>query len=166
MKPILCDWDGDCLRPVGRGLETARDQWIEGQRYTMEALDIRSAAEHRRYFALVHLHWLQIPEKYGNEWPTAEAFRKWALIQAGYYNTRIFACESEGEAKRQERWRMCDEEYVKVERDGCTVFARYAASQSGQAMSRRKFHNSAEAVLGVMERVTGIPSEELGKVAA
>lgn len=58
-----------------------------GQIYEVEIKKARNVQFHKKFFALIKLAWLNMPEKYDGIYPHPENLRKAFLIEAGYFET-------------------------------------------------------------------------------
>src|SRR5690349_2757067 len=100
-RPLPMQWDGEVMRPTRGFARLADKAYVVGEVYTLVEADAsRSQASHRHYFAAVYDAWLNLPELDAERFPTVEHLRKYALIRAGYCDTREIVCSSKAEAVR------------------------------------------------------------------
>jgi hypothetical protein len=161
MRPVLMQWDGEVMRPVGRGLQLATEQYVPGERYMLEPLDARSLAEHRHYFAWLNEAWANLPEQWGNRWTNPEQLRKWALNQTPFCTTTVHRTASVAEAKNLVRYLLVVDDELEIERIGRRVIVKKADSQNFQSMSKKKFRESKEAVMAVVAMLIGVTPQTL-----
>jgi hypothetical protein len=55
--------------------------------YEVEIKKARNIEFHKKYFALIKLAWLNLPEQYDELYPHLDNFRKAVQIMAGFYDT-------------------------------------------------------------------------------
>src|SRR5512147_754375 len=58
-----------------------------GTDYKVEIKKARNYQFHKKYFALIKLAWLTMPEKFDSQYPHPENLRKALQIEAGYFET-------------------------------------------------------------------------------
>lgn len=58
-----------------------------GADYKVEIKKARNIMFHKKYFALIKLAWLNMPEKYNSQYPHPENLREALQIEAGYFDT-------------------------------------------------------------------------------
>jgi hypothetical protein len=163
-RPLPMQWDGEAMRPTRGFAALADKQFVIGEVYTLEEIDpTRSAASHRHYFAAVYDAWLNLPERETERFPTAEHLRKYALIRAGYCDSREIVCTSKAEAIRLGAFIKPMDPYALVAISGAVVRAYTAKSQSTKAMGKRVFQESKDAVLGVLAGMIEVSREQLLK---
>jgi hypothetical protein len=161
MRPILYQWDGGAMRPVGRMQALADQQFVPGERYVLELSNNRSMAEHRQYFAWLHEAWTNLPEHLEKRWIDPDRLRKWALIRAGHCKTKTYPAKSEAEARRYIKTETEDDDEVEIERFGYEVTIHWAKSQSFEAMTAAEFRASKEAVVAIVSMLIGTTPEIL-----
>lgn len=163
MRPVLCQWDGEVMRPVGRMQALAARQYVPGERYMLEPSNSRSQAEHRQYFAWLNEAWANLPEYHAGRWVDADRLRKWALIRAGHCKTTTYPAKSKAEAWRYIKSRLeeDDEIEVAVEPDSHWVTVHEAKSQSFEAMTAVQFRKSKEDVIAIVSMLIGVTPKTL-----
>jgi hypothetical protein len=161
-RPLPFQWDGEAMRPT-RGFARAADQeFVVGEVYTLTEADHgRSGASHRHYFASVYEAWLNLPEIDAERFPTADHLRKYALIRAGYCDSREIVCASKTEAVRLGAFVKPMDPYALVAVAGPVVRVYTAKSQKPRAMGRKVFQESKDAVLGVLAGMIEVSREQL-----
>lgn len=150
-------------------------QYEEGDEYTLVPLEERSMASHRQYFAALGSGFKNIPEAImwrrdkanalivddnGYKipmWPTAEHWRKWLLIEAGWYTEKIIEQANATYAKRFAAWFRTEDEFARIAVSGSTVIIRRAKSQAMPAMKKADFEASKRAVLDLNDQMTNVP---------
>ncbi len=162
--PILVEWDGEAFQPAGSlHKKRANEQYVVGERYTMDVLEQRSAESHRHYFAAIHEAWQNMPERLGEKFASSEHLRKFALIKAGFRDERSITCSSKAEANRLAVFIRPLDDFAVVTVVGATVTMYTAKSQSMRAMGKVDFAASKDAVLDVIARMIGTSAEDLAK---
>lgn len=160
--PIAWQWNGEAMIPFTRSFaKRADEQFIVGERYMLSVVEERSAAAHKAYFAALKDAWLNLPEPYPEQFPTAEHLRKFALIKCGYCETRQIVSRSAAEAVRLAAFIRPIDEYVLVLTRGPVVTVYTAQSQKYNAMDRQTFRESANAVLDYVAELIGTNREDL-----
>jgi hypothetical protein len=166
VKPIRMTWDGEALRPAspywGR---LADEQFVIGAVHMVEEHPERSDNTHRHYFATINEAWKNLPEDLAQEFPTAEALRKKALVKAGFHDQQTFVASSKAEAIRLAAFMRPIDEFAVISVDGCAVVRLTPKSQNYRAMGRAEFQRSKEAVLAIVADMIGAPVAEIERQA-
>jgi hypothetical protein len=166
MRPIICEWDGEALRPIRHQRKTAAGQFVVGRRYVMTAVEQRSWASNNHYFAALNEAWLNLPEDQAERFPSADHLRKYALIKCGYADEQSIVCSSHAEALRVAAFVGPIDSYAVVAIDGRVVRRFTAKSQSRSAMGKAEFERSKRAVLDYVAGLIGTTAEQLADHAA
>lgn len=153
--PIPFRWTGDSFEPLPRFARDCDRFFVVGQVYRMVEEQDRSDASHRHYFAMINEAWQSLPEPAAERFPTPEHLRKFALIKAGFADSRTFTASSRAEAVRLAAFMRPVDEFAIVTTDGATVTMWTARSQSMKAMGRKEFQASKDAVLRVLAELIG-----------
>jgi hypothetical protein len=166
-RPIPMQWNGEAMQPTRGFARLADQEFVIGEVYTLAEVDAsRSMASHRHYFAAVYDAWLNLPELDAERFPTADHLRKYALIRAGYCDSREIVCSSKAEAVRLGAFVKPMDPYALVAVSGSCVRVYTAKSQSAKAMGRKVFQESKDAVLGVLAGMIEVSKEQLLKFDA
>lgn len=161
-SPFPFVWDGEVMRPPSPfWAKRADERFVIGLKYTLQEHQERSWKTHAHYFACLNEAWQNLPEKYGNRYPTAESLRKRALIETGYRNERSIVAESEQQAERIASFIQDMDEFAVVVVSGCVVTSYTAKSQSMKAMGKDEFQRSKNDVLGFVANLVGVNTDEL-----
>lgn len=147
MTPVIFEWSGEAMVPLRRFHNLANAEFTVGERYHMEPKEVRSLASHNHYFATLNDIWLSLPERYGDQIPSVEHMRKWALIRTGFRDERSIVCASKAEAQRVAAFLKPMDDFALVVVSEATVTVYTAKSQSMRAMGKEQFQRSKEAVL-------------------
>lgn len=161
MRPILCQWDGEVMRPTGRMQAIADAQFVPGERYRLEVVCNRSGADHRHYFAWLHEAWSNLPEHLEGRWADEDALRRWALIKADFFTVHTYYAETETEADRYSASMLEQDSEVQIERAGFRVIVKRAMTQNFKSMTQRQFHDSKDKVIRVVSMLIGVTPETL-----
>ena len=176
---VVIESTGEVVRmlamvPSARYRAVAAKQFHEGEEYTLDQVEERSMASHRQYFAALKSGYDNLPEKVffrtkkdgtyvlddsGNripKWPSVEHYRKWLLIEAGFYEEREIPAPNATYAKRLAAWIRPDDVYARIFTRGEFVVVQRAMSQSTKAMKKKAFQESKEAVLSLNDAMTGV----------
>ena len=149
-RPIIFDWTGTAMVPRRPFMRDADARFVIGEGYMLEPVELRSAASHRHYFAVVNDAWASLPNELLVRFPSPDHLRKWALIKAGFCDMRHITCASKAEALRVGEFvRPCDS-YALVTVKDAVVTIYTAHSQSNRSMDKKTFAASKEAVLRVV----------------
>lgn len=179
--PIVMNWrevdvidaDGVATRtkamvPNVRYAKVAAKQFADGEEYPLVVLEARSRASHNQFFAALQDGFDNLPESIAARWPTVEHFRKWALIECGWFDEKEIDFGSALYAKRAAIL-LHDEfdEYARIfqPNDGPKLIVRRAKSQSASAMSKEPFEKSKRDVLDLVESMIGVERGDLKKQA-
>jgi hypothetical protein len=166
---ILWKWDGACMRPTAGHQSRASIKFVQGRTYRLEERD-RSAESHDHYMACVQKVWENLPEGLPYKWANVTEMRRWALIQAGYFDEVKIPCEDLETAgsvslKMKKMLRAIDKySQIDVGEEGMedfTLIIWVARSQSYSAMTRKEFEASKEAVLRLLGEIIGTTPEQL-----
>lgn len=157
MKPALFRWSGEVMEPVRPTQRLCDAQFVVGEVYSLQAIERRSMASHRHFFAAVHDAWLNLPEDQAERFPTDEHLRKYALIKTGYADQRSIVCASRAEALRVAEFIKPMDGYAIVSVQGAVVHVFTAQSQSLPAMGKERFQDSKDKVLDYCAGLIGVP---------
>lgn len=153
--PILCQWDGEAFRPVGRSARDADARFVVGERYTLLEEKPRSGAQHRMFFASVNEAWSNLPECLAREFATPDHLRRYALIMTGYRDERTLVASSRAEALRIAAFLRPVDPFAVIVQEGAVVRVLTARSQSMKAMGAKDFKASMDAVLDYLAQMIG-----------
>lgn len=119
-----------------------------GEVVTMAPIEERSRRSHDHFFATMEDLWQTRPEHLTDAYPTADSFRKRALIATGHCDTSTTVCASNAEALRMLALAkvLAPESLSTVKGVVVTVYT--AHSQSMRAMGKAKFQESKDDCLG------------------
>jgi len=163
MPPLIYQWNGHGMQPLGRFARLAAEAFTEGEQYRMEAIEARSWSSHAHQFAWLHDAWLSLPEQYAMEpWAqSSEHLRKYALIKTGFSNTQTWACGTRAEALRWARNMRPEDEFSIVIADGSAVIRFTAKSQKKRLMGAKDFQASKTAILDFIAGLLDVTPAEL-----
>jgi len=177
-QPIVFEWKAlDVLQEGGEIIQTwamvpsaryanvAKRQFGDGGEHVLEESQERSKASHSQYFAALNDYFHNVPEKMAARWPTAEHFRKWLLVEAGWFDEKEFEMLSEKHAKGLATFIRTEDVYARIHVNGKKVIVRRAKSQSMKAMGKEDFEASKRAVLDLAEQLVGVPKGTVMKNA-
>jgi hypothetical protein len=162
---ILWKWDGACMRPMAGHQSRASIKFVTGRTYRLEERD-RSAESHDHYMACVQKVWENLPEGLPYKWADVTDMRRWALVQAGYFDEVRIPCEdvqiAGAVALKMKKMLRAIDKYAQIDvREDFTLIIWVARSQSYSAMTRKEFETSKEAVLRLLGEIIGITPEQL-----
>jgi hypothetical protein len=103
--------------PVKRCRPAAQRQFAINEEYALIPFQARSRKSHSYFFAALHAAFQNIPEKMAPRWPSEEHFRKWLLIETGFYTEKEFTFEGRGaerEARMLGAFFRAEDEYARV----------------------------------------------------
>ena len=136
-----------------------------GSEHVLEPSSERSMASHNQYFAALHDAFMNLPESVSARWPTEEHFRKWLLIEAGYFDERELTFLTDKKAIEAATFIRELDAYARIHPHGCKVLIQRARSQSLSAMRKEEFEASKKAVLELAEQFTGVSRTQAMKEA-
>ena len=160
---VPCVWTGDSFEPLPGFRKRADAAFVVGQVYHMEPVEERSARTHRHYFALVNEAWQSMPDDFAERFPTPESLRKFALIKAGFADSRQIVAASRAEALRLAAFIRPMDEYAVVSVSEAVVTVWTAQSQSMRAMGKERFKASKDGVLAAIETMLDLEPGTLGQ---
>jgi hypothetical protein len=158
-------WDGEVMRPLPGFAKRCDAAFVIGEVYNLEAIEERSAASHRHYFATVNDAWQNLPERLTERFPTSEHLRKFCLIRAGYAEQRQIVASSKAEAQRLAAFIKPMDSFSLVSVRECVVIVWTAESQSMKAMGKERFQASKDAVLELLAVIIECDATEIGRAA-
>lgn len=153
--PIPFRWEGDNFAPMPGFAKLCDREFVVGQVYRMVEEQERSARSHAHYFACVSEAWDNLPERLAPDFPTADHLRRYALIRAGYADSRTLVASSKAEAVRLAAFVKPMDTYAVVVVTDATVTVWTAKSQSMKAMGKATFQASKDAVLTILADLIG-----------
>lgn len=115
----------------------------------------RSKASHDHFFAIINEAWKNLPEDMGDDFPSPEHLRKWALIKSGFCSETRIACANNNEAMTLATKAKAMDKYSIVAIDGKTVTIWTADSQRRDAMGRQAFQEAKERALHIISNLIG-----------
>lgn len=164
--------DGEALVamvPQTRYEKVARRQFDIDSEYPLVVLETRSRASHNFYFACVSEGFKNLPENIAGRWQEVDHFRKYCLIETGWFDEQDFDFDTPKDARtfgtRFAAFCRAHDTYVRIHISGCKVIVRSAKSQSAAAMGKETFEASKKAVLDLIEHMIGVAPGTLGKEA-
>lgn len=160
---LMAEWSGDSFVPLARFRRQCDTEFVVGERYRLTTMEERSEKSHRAYFAAVNEGWANLPESAGDQFPTSEHLRKFALIRCGFADERQIVCSSGAEALRLAAFIKPMDTYAVVQARGAVVTVWTAKSQSQRAMGKQEFMRSQEAVREFIASMIGVSGDELAK---
>ena len=163
--PLPFRWTGEAFEPLPRARRACAEAFVIGEVYTLAEEKARSSNSHRHYFAMVNEAWATLPEHMAAQFPTAEHLRKFALIKAGFADSRQIVAASKAEALRIAAFIRPLDEYGVVSVEGAVVTHWTAQSQSTRAMGGKRFQESKSAVLDYIASLSGAQAGDLGRAA-
>lgn len=158
--PLTYVWDGESMTPLPRLAKLADREFVIGEQYRLEVREERSTATHNHYFSSLSEAWGNLPEHYAERFPTAEALRKFALVKAGYADSRSIVCASKAEAQRVAAFIKPMDPFAVVTVSEAVVTVYTAQSQSMKAMGKKVFAESKNAVLEIVWQMVGVSPTE------
>ena len=148
--PMLYEGNGlfRCLHPKRVKLDV-------GAVHGWQMAEHRSKASHDHFFAIINEAWKNLPEDMGDDFPSPEHLRKWALIKAGFCSETRIACANNNEAMTLATKAKAMDKYSIVAIDGKAVTIWTADSQRRDAMGRQAFQEAKERALHIISNLLG-----------
>jgi hypothetical protein len=163
--PVLFQWTGEAMAPVGRFAKECDRLFVIGERYRLEEVCERSDASHRHEFAWLREAWNNLPESLADEFPTTEHLRKRALIQAGFYHEVVTDCGSNAAALRVATLARGMDQFAYAVVRGPLCVVRTAESQSRRTMGKARFQDSKTKIMEIVAELVGVAPETLNQNA-
>lgn len=161
IEPAAFKWDGRVMVPM-RHRFAERTYVVDKVYWLVEAhLMDASDSSKRHLFAVLNKAWQSLPENLKDAYPTMDALRKRALIEAGYYDemaTEVGDAATAGRIITSLR-RQNDFSYV-FRKDG-HVFQRTA--KSIKDMDKETFEAAKQKVFEIVAELIGVSVDELTK---
>lgn len=162
IPPIAFRWSGEAFEPSTPYQARLADRHlVGGQVYLLVEHEERSMNQHRWYFAAIREAWQSLPEEMSKRLPSPEHLRRYALIKAGFADSRSIVASSRLEAQKLAAFMRPLDEFSVVDGSGSTVIHSTARSQSHRAMDKHEFRRSIEAVLDVVAGMLGTTRQDL-----
>ena len=158
-----CVWTGDSFEPLPGFRKRADAAFVVGMVYHMETVEERTARTHKHYFACVNEAWRSLPDDFAERFPTPESLRKFALIKAGFADSRQIVAASRADALRLAAFIRPMDEYAVVSVSEAVVTVWTAQSQSMRAMGKELFKASKDGVLAAIETMLDLEPGTLGQ---
>lgn len=168
IRPVMFVWTDDgAMVPLERFRQMCDRQFVVGEEYPMQPVELRNMKSHSHYFACIHTAWENLPEKYASRFPTEESLRAKALVETGWCTERDYDCESPAKAKGLAAIVRHYSEYSVIKVSGKIVKVFEPKSQSLAAMTPDDFKASKDAVLDWIEALNpGLKIRDIKKEAA
>jgi hypothetical protein len=103
--------------PAARYRNVAKRQYgATGSEHTLGPISKRDRRSHNHFFAALGNLFDNIPERMQARWPTDEHFRKWLLIETGWFTEKEWSFEgrdAEKQAKRLAAFFRSEDEYLR-----------------------------------------------------
>lgn len=161
IPPLPFRWNGEAMAPLPRFAKDCDKHFVVGEIYRLVEHEDRSIRSHQHFFASVNEAWKNLPDDLMEQFPTPDHLRKYALIKAGFADSRQLVAASKAEARRIASFvRPCDE-YAVVAVHEAVVTIWTARSQSMKAMGARDFQASKDAVLNIAAGMIRVTPETL-----
>lgn len=154
-NPIPFQWQGDAFTPAPGFARRCDELFVVGQVYRLVEQEDRSAASHRHFFACINTAWENLPEAAAAQFPSPEHLRKFALIKAGYADSRTLVASSKAEAVRLAAFVRPLDTFAVVTVSDAAVTVWTARSQSARAMGKKDFQESKDRVLDIIAGLIG-----------
>ena len=154
-------WDGAAMRPLPAYVAYLAERYAAGEVVALGPVSGRSPLSHRHYFACVREAWVNLPEALAPRFPTEDHLRKYALIKAGFCETRQIVCASNAEAMRLAATIGPLDDTAVIALEDRVVTLSTAKSQSAGAMTKAQFQASKAAVLALLAELIGVDPAKL-----
>lgn len=157
---------------LGQGrFKTPSDHWAhladrhygEGETVRLVPYEMRSAATHNHYFAVLADAHANLPDELAVQFPTPEHLRAYALIRTGYCTSHTLTLDTPEEARKVAGFMKPHDEFGVVSVKGCVVTKFTAQSQSHKAMNKQTFAESKEKVLAFLAEMIGTTKKALSE---
>lgn len=128
----------------------------------------RNMSAHRAFFAEVGSAFKNLREGMDKRWPTDEHFRKWCLVETGWFLETEIDCADETHARRLATFIRTEDDYARIflledpkTEKKTKVLVRKPKSQAVGAMKAEDFAKSKQDVLNLIHSLTGITPADL-----
>lgn len=149
------------MEPWPRFQKAADAQFVIGRSYKLAEVQEHSSRSQAHWHACVGECFKSLPESYGDRFLSQEAFRKWVLIQCGYRDERVIACDSRDDAVRLMVLARTMDEYAVVTRAG-TVVSIWTAKET-KRMLKKEYQEMKDKTLGFMASLIDVTPGDLAK---
>jgi hypothetical protein len=159
--PFQAVWEGDGFKPASPYFQSIADkQYVIGEKYLLTVQQERSVNSHKHYFANLMEAFVNLPERYKDQFPTFDIFRAHGLILTGWRDHQVIIYptnEAAQETAAMFRPRVSDLEIMVVTENTLTILT--AKSQSLRAMGKEDFAKSKADVLAWAWNLVGVDPE-------
>ena len=164
------DGDGEVIKtgamvPSVRYRKIAERQFGAGGEHVLEESAERSMASHNHYFAELNDLFQNIPHNMEARWPSLNHFRRWLLIECGWFLEKEFDMASEKHAKALGTFVRTNDAFARISIHGHKVIVRTARSQSMKAMGKDDFMRSKNDVFNLASQLVGVKRSDANKNA-
>lgn len=164
-RPIAVVWTGQHFVPLPRFQRLCDQQFEVNQEVAIIRSEERNMSRHRGYFASIREAWKNLAEEYDGRFPSPEALRAFALVEAGYCVETDYVMDNPKEARKlaMDIRRMSPFSIIKL--SGNVVKHFEPESQAVPAMKREVFEASCKAVLEIVASMSRSTPAQLRKNA-
>ena len=152
--------------PIAKYTNVAKRQFgTEVGEHVLEPTTERDMRSHNAFFAAIGDHFDNLPETVAARWPTATHFRRWLLVECGWFDEKEFECASEEQANGLARYFRDADDFARIFVRGKKVLLRTPKSQAVAAMRPSDFKKCKADCLDLAENLTGVPRGQAMKEA-
>lgn len=155
-EPLLCEWDGEAFKPLGRHAKACDARFVVGEKYLIDPEAPRHMPAHRAYFAQINEAWKNLPESIAENHPSPEHLRKHALVKCGYADEKTILCRTNKDAVMAAAFIGAMDGFAIVDVRDNVLKAWKPRSQSVKAMGADEFKRSKSAVLDFIAGMVGV----------
>lgn len=185
IRPIICTWRSVdvidpqtgavdstfAMVPIERHRNIAGAQYAVDEEYPIIPFESRSQKSHGYYFAALRAAYDNLSKEMTETlFPNVDHFRRWLLIEAGFFVEKRVDLETEQDARRLATFVQTEDVYARITlaKNPTTgkrsiVIIRRAKSQDHASMDKATFQASSKAVLELASQLTKTPVPTLVK---
>ncbi len=149
-RPIAAIWTGNHFVPLPRFQRLCDEQFEVNEQVALIRFEERSMSRHKAYFATINEAWKNLAEEYDGRFPSAEALRAHALVEAGYCVETDYVLDNPKDARKlaMDIRRMSPFSIIRL--SGNVVKHFEPESQAMNKMGKERFDASCRAVLEIV----------------
>ena len=157
--------------PKPRYSKLADEQYHEGEEYVLEDASEPNLPANSANHATLSQFFKNLPEKFEARWPKYDHFRRWLLIEEGWFTEAEIDCSSESAAEQTAGLVRSFDGYARISRHGSKVIVRRARSQkitgprASNGMTKEEWRQSWKDILELAAEFVGVSPSQMRKEA-
>jgi hypothetical protein len=157
--------------PKPRYAKLASEQHLLGEEYILEDASPTTLPGHSANHAQLNEYFKNLPEKYEARWPKYDHFRRWLLIQEGWFTESEIDCADEKMARQTAALVRSFDGYARISVHDSKVIVRRARSQKVKGprvaggMTKDEWKESWKDILELAAQFVGVSPSQMKREA-